>query len=120
MIPGVPDPTLPYPGLQARPSPNPPEVLLHPCAGRSAFRGGITTHTPTVIGREYGREGSTTRDLPSEQALEQALRLLQSLLGENDRLRLAYRVGDQLLLVQSCHGVPIKAGAPLTTGLSSE
>jgi hypothetical protein len=45
----------------------------------------------------------------SEQFAEQPLGLAQPLLGEHDRLGLADRVGDEALLVQPVHRVPVEA-----------
>src|SRR5215218_2806006 len=56
------------------------------------------------------RSGSRGRGSAAgrEQLAEEPLGLAQSLLGEHDRLGLADRVGDEALLVEPVHRIPVK------------
>jgi hypothetical protein len=47
--------------------------------------------------------------LSREQRLEQLLGFLQPFLGEDHRFGSVDRVGDETLLVEPVHGVPVKA-----------
>ena len=63
-------------------------------------------HPPAWCRRSRYRLHSAP-NLPTEQHSEQSLRLAQTFFGEHHRFRLAHRICDVSLLVQSPHDIPI-------------
>src|SRR5437879_2213206 len=83
---------------------NPREVLRQATSAAGMASG----HPPAWCRRSRCRLHSAP-NLPTEQHSKQSLRLAQTFFGEHHRFRLAHRICDVSLLVQSPHDIPIEA-----------